>query len=303
MEGNSLLIPNTVASRDRLEVFRRGGVPMARTLLVGLEENAPPARARAILEQAAKDVPGVTAHPSPVAYLHHFGDFAVVYELRYWLEDYARFLEIDSKVRERLWYQLEREGLQMAYPIIRQYQYAAGPLLPPADDGLVPAAISGNQLFAPLSPAERATLAEGARRRRYAEGEIVVREGDTTSSMFLVATGRVAISIHGETRSSQKLAILEPGAAFGEISLLTGEPRLATARAMSETTLVEIDKDTLAPILRANPSLVEKLDVIIQERRQHTADRMEKTRDGSAAEPVSLRKKIARFFGLKGLAE
>jgi small-conductance mechanosensitive channel/CRP-like cAMP-binding protein len=302
MEGNALLIPNSVASRDRLEVFRRGSVPMARTLRVGLEYDASPARARAVLEAAARDLPGVASLPPPVAYLAAFHDFAVTFELRYWLDDYARYLEIDSKVRERVWYRLEREGLAFAYPVIRQHQYAAGPL--PRHDArdLVADAIEANPLFAPLTADERGRLAQGARLSRFTEGEIVVREGDSTSSMFLIAAGRAAVSVHaGEASASRKLAILEPGSAFGEISLLTGEPRLATVRALTETTLIEIDKATVAPLLRANPSLVEKLDAIILERRRHTS-RERAAADGKAGapEPESLRDKIARFFGLKG---
>ncbi|HEY3203706.1 MAG TPA: mechanosensitive ion channel family protein [Thermoanaerobaculia bacterium] len=303
MEGHAIVIPNSVASRDRLEVFRRGGAPMARTLAVGLEYAAPPARARAALEAAARDAPGVAKLPSPVAYLARFDSSAVVYELRYWLEDYARYLEIDSKVRERVWYRLEREGLPIAYPVIRQHQYAAGPLPRRLETEAIPAVIEASDLFAPLSASERGELAAGVRQHRYSEGEIVVREGDTTSSMFLIVEGRVGISVHGEGVASQKIAFLEPGAAFGEISLLTGEPRLATARALTEATLIEIDKATIAPILEANPSLVAKLDAIIQERRRHTANRLVSTREGSVpVEPESLRARIARFFGLKGLA-
>ena len=97
--------------------------------------------------------------------------------------------------------------------------------------------------------------------------------------------------------------MLEPGSAFGEISLLTGEPRLATVRTLEESVLVEIDKATLAPILQANPSLVDKLDAIVLERRRQTAGQLENAREGAPHEtPVSLRTKIARFFDLKGLA-
>ncbi|MEX0880130.1 MAG: mechanosensitive ion channel family protein [Thermoanaerobaculia bacterium] len=302
MEGNAIIVPNSVASRERLEVFRRGGVPMARVLRIGLEYDAPPARARAELEAAVRDLPGLAAYPPPVTGLYQFGDFAVVYELRYWLEDYARYLEIDAAVRERIWYGLERAGLRIAYPVIRQHQYAGGTLPVATPSRATPEAIERGELFAPLSSEERGELARGARRLRFGAGEIVVREGDTTSSMFLIAEGRVAISVHGEGAQSRKIAVLERGSAFGEISLLTGEPRLATARALTEATLIEIDKDTLAPLLVANPSLVEKLDRIIQERRRQTADRLGSTRDDARSEePESLRHKIARFFGLKGL--
>jgi small-conductance mechanosensitive channel/CRP-like cAMP-binding protein len=302
MEGNALLIPNSVASRERLEVFRRGGVPMARTLQVGLEYDARPAQARAVLEAAARDVSGVTSHPAPVAYLTSFDAYAVTYEVRYWLEDYARYLEVDSRVRERVWYRLGREGLVIAYPIIRQHQYAAGPLRRETEETLAPTAIAAARIFAPLSDAEHAALSSRARLRRFAEGETIVREGDATSSMFLVSQGEVVISAHGEGGGTRKLAVLEPGAAFGEISLLTGEPRLATARAVTEATLIEIDKATLAPILEANPSLVEKLGTVIAERRRLTADRLgDLGTPAAAVEAVPLRARIARFFGLKGL--
>lgn len=304
MEGNSLLIPNSVASRDRLEVFRRGSVPMARLLHVGLEYDAAPAHARAVLEAAVRDVAGVAALPAPVAYLHGFRDSSVDYELRYWLDDYARYLEIDARVRERVWYRLEREGLPFAYPVIRQRQYAYGKPAEVDHGPTILAAIDRTPLFSPLSPEERRRLAAGARLHRYAEGEIVVREGDTTSSMFLIAGGQAAVSVHGAARgavASRGLALLAPGSAFGEISLLTGEPRLASVRALSEATLVEIDKATLAPVLESNPSLVEKLDAIILERRREAADRRAAPEGDTPKVPESLRGKIARFFGLKGL--
>ena len=305
MEGNTLLIPNSVASRDRLEVFRRGSVPMARLLHVGLEYDASPARARAAFESAVHDLPGVAAVPAPVCYLHAFRDFAVEYELRYWLEDYARFLEIDARVRERVWYHLEREGLVFAYPVIRHHQYDFGKPAERDQRRGILVAIDHNAFFSPLSADERRRLAAGARLRRFAEGEIVVREGDTTSSMFLIADGRAAVSVHGapagRSVASRGLAVLSPGSAFGEISLLTGEPRLATVRALTEATLVEIDKATLAPILESNPSLVEKLGAIVLARRREAADRRAapEAEDASPG-PESLGARIARFFGLKG---
>ena len=300
MEGNTVLIPNSVASRERLEVFRRGGLPMARSMKVGCEYDASPAVVRAELEAALKDVPGIASHPTATADIFEFGDFAVIWEVRYWLEDYARFMEIDADIRERIWYRFERAGVDFAYPVIRQHQYAAGPLRISKLEPVTAQALHGD-LFAPLSAEERRQLAEGARRRRFGIGEVVVREGDTTSSMFLIESGLVGISARNESGGSQKVAILDAGAAFGEISLLTGEPRLATAKAATEATLIEIDKETLAPVLIANPSLVEKLDAIIQERRRRTADRLDSARGTTAAEPEPLRAKIARFFGLKGL--
>jgi len=302
LEGYAILIPNSVASRERLEVYRRGALPMARILRVPLEHELPPERARAVLEDAVRDMKGLAPHPPPMAVLERFGDFAVFYDLRYWLEDYARFIEMDSEVRQRVWYALSRERIGFAYPVIRQHQYAAGPLPRPDVSRAVVAAIEASTLFAPLSAEERARLAAGARLLTFGQKETVVREGEEGSSMFLIAHGRVGVSAHGASGESQRVAMLDAGSGFGEISLLTGEPRLATIRTLEESLLVEIDKSTLAPILEANPSLVDKLDEIVLERRRKTSGQLEKVRgSGMGESPESLRTRIARFFDLKGL--
>jgi small-conductance mechanosensitive channel/CRP-like cAMP-binding protein len=301
MEGNVLLIPNSVASRERLEVFPHPGRPIARTLKVDLEYDLAPARAREVLEAAGRDLPGIAAYPEPTAYLKAFDQWAIAYELRYWLDDYAKFLDLDSQIRERVWYRLDRENIPIAYPVIRQYRYDAGTLTRPSRRADIESAIASVDLFTLLSDEARSRVADGARERRFAAGEMVVREGDRGSSMFVVESGRLGVSAHGSVGQSQRLAVLEPGVAFGEISLLTGDPRTATVRAMTEATLLEIDKATLLPILRENPSIVGMLELTMQERRKRAADALEAARGDMdrTEDRTPLRQRIARFFGLK----
>ncbi len=301
VEGNLLLVPNSVAGRDRLEVFPRGGRPVARFLRVGLEYDASPVMARETLESAVRGLSGVASRPERRAYMKSFEAYSVVYELRYWLEDYSNYLEVDSAVRERVWYALHRAGLHIPMPFIRQYQYTGGMVPAESRGALVEPAVAGLDLFAPLSDAERTQIAQGAIERRYAPGEIIVREGDQTSSMFIVASGRLGVSIHGGAGDTRHLAILEDGSAFGEISLLTGEPRTATVRALSETVLVEIEKKTIEPILRQNPSLCVALDAVIAERRKGAASALDAAREPADRGPgrAALADRIVRFFGLR----
>jgi len=300
LEGNLLLIPNSVAGRDRLEIFPRPGPPVARSARVGLEYSAAPAAARQALEGAVRHLPGLAEIPAPRAYVKGLDEYAVHYELRYWLDDYVQMLEIDSQVRERMWYALERAGLEIAYPTGRQYQYNAGPLPRHSRADAVAAAIAGFDLFQALSAAELQAVTAGALERRYAAGETIVSEGDPGSSMFLIQAGRCRVSGRIDLDDSHRLASLEPGMAFGEIALLTGEPRMATVRAIVDTTLVEIRKETLAPVLQGNPALVEKLEATMKERLRHAAGVLDATREGArgveAQEPLAAR--IRRFFGL-----
>jgi small-conductance mechanosensitive channel len=301
LDGNILLVPNSLASRERLSVFRRPGRPVARVISVGLEYDTPPATALRLLHEAAKNVPGVASYPEPLATIKKFADFAILYELRYWIEDYLRIIELDSEIHARVWYRLDREGIAIAYPLIRQHQFAAGPLRTPQRGRDVPAAIDRADLFSPLSPEERQQLASGARELRFAPGETIVREGDKSSSMFLVEEGQLTVSIHGARGDTRKLAMLQPGDAFGEGSLLTGEPRSATVRVLTEAVLIEITKETFGPLLEANPSLVESLSGVMRERRQKTADSFDASREETEKPPDRsvLGARIARFFGIK----
>jgi small-conductance mechanosensitive channel/CRP-like cAMP-binding protein len=299
-EGNVLLIPNSVAGRERLEIFPHSERPIARFLRIGLDAQASPVAVRETLEAALRGMPGIVAHPAPTAYLRSFDAYAVTYELRYWPEDYARYLEVDSAVRERVWFALHRAGIRIPYPIAEHHEYLGGPLAAPERHVSVEEVLAGVDLFAALTPDEREQLAAGARERRYAPGEIIVREGDETSSMFVVEQGRAAVSIHGAAGDTRKLATLEPGAAFGEISLLTGERRTATVRAVTEVLALEIGKSTLSPVLEANPALCEAFELVIVERRRGVSELFDASRlDVARLEESPLPGRIARFFGLK----
>jgi len=299
-EGNLLLVPNSQAGRENLEIYPRPGRPIARTLRVGLEYDASPARARQVLRDALTGIAGLAALPEPVAYVKSFDTSAITYEVRYWLEDYARYLEVDSQVHERVWYALSRANLAIAYPVIRLHQYTAGELKRPERRSVVAASIEKAALFARLPEDQRQRLVDASNERRYAPGETIVEEGERSSSMFLIESGSVSVSIQGAMGESRDLTVLGAGAAFGEISLLTGEPRTATVRAVSETTLVEIDKESLAPILREHPQLVEELEATMEERRRHAAGEFDASRGETwkVEMPLRLAERIARFFGL-----
>ena len=300
MEGNIVLVPNSVAGREKLEVFPRPGRAIARVMHVGLEYDASPEKAIQTLQRAAAGVDGVAASPEPVAFLKSFDASAVNYELRYWLEDFGDYLRVDSNVRERAWYALGRAGLPIAYPVIRQHQYAAGKLEATWRHPDIQGVIAETELFAPLSHEQRELLAQNSQERFYAPGEVVVREGENGSSMFVIERGKVAVSIMGAGGESRELSVLEAGSAFGEISLLTGEPRTATVRALTETALVEIEKCSLSPVLHQHPQLTQTLEATMAKRRQYLADQFDASRQAAARaeQPLPLSERIARFFGL-----
>ena len=92
------------------------------------------------------------------------------------------------------------------------------------------------------------------RLRRFSPGEVIFHEGDLGTEMYIVQEGQVEILRLG-TEGPQRLALLDRGDFFGEMSILDELPRTATAAAVSDARLVEINGATFDEMLRANPEI------------------------------------------------
>ena len=108
----------------------------------------------------------------------------------------------------------------------------------------------------------------------------MVHKNDSGSSLFIVIKGALEVLADGAIVGG-----IQEGSFFGEMSLLTGEPRRATVRATSEVWLAEVTKELLEPILVSNPSVLEKLSSILAEREAGTI-LSQTTSDDSAATPL-----------------
>jgi CRP-like cAMP-binding protein len=101
------------------------------------------------------------------------------------------------------------------------------------------------------------------------------------------------------------LGTIEQGGFFGEMSLLTGEPRSATVTADGGAEVVVLSKEAIAPLLEADPTLAERLTSALVARQAKTAASIEGRRDrarDAAGTPVesNLLKRIRDFFKLPG---
>jgi CRP-like cAMP-binding protein len=151
-----------------------------------------------------------------------------------------------------------------------------------------------------LSAEEFDQLADGARCVFFAAGEALCREGEPGETFYVIRAGRVAVSVAGAGGGSVTVAHLGPAAFFGEMSLLTGEPRSATITAECDVEVMEVSKALFAGILKADAALAEKLGIILEKR---LTDRQAKLSAGAGATAgvparIALINRIRKFFGL-----
>lgn len=112
-----------------------------------------------------------------------------------------------------------------------------------------------HQLFRNASPALIDGLVKFATVRRLRANEEIFAKGDPGQSLLGVLSGRVCIYTISPDDEEIFLNLMEPGEIFGEIALLDGHPRTASARAMTELDLLQIHRDHFVPYLRQYPEL------------------------------------------------
>ncbi len=304
-DNHSILLPNANIAKEYIVNYSRPTSLQRMHARVGVAYGHPPGQVKEVLARAAAEAQGVAADPAPQVLVNDYGDFAVHYDIRYWITDFSRAQDIHDAVMTRVWYALRRADITIPFPIrdvtVRTL----------TDDHVaraqaqlrreVFAELRPLSVLAPLSDAQIEQLAQTATLQRYTLGEPLVRQGQAGDSLFVIKAGRVRVDKRTEAGEVITLARLGADEFFGEMSLLTGEPRSASVIAETETEVVIVDKPHLAQALASDFSVLESLSKALEQRMQHITAReavLLPEAAPAAAQTGLLLNRIRRFFGL-----
>ena len=124
-------------------------------------------------------------------------------------------------------------------------------------------------LFASLKPAHLDEIAGKLAMRNYKRGATVFHKDDAGSTLYVIKAGQVKISAPSPEGEEAILAILTDSDFFGELSILDGKPRSATATAMEATSAYALDRSDFLDVVRAHPEMaVEILSALSQRLRR-----------------------------------
>ena len=107
--------------------------------------------------------------------------------------------------------------------------------------------------FAGLDETALERVAAGTRTRRFRRGEVIFHAGDPGDALFILVSGEVKIALPSETGDEAIIASLRPGDVFGELALLDGAPRSATAQALTATEAVVLPRDRFRELIATEP--------------------------------------------------
>ncbi|HAL92620.1 MAG TPA: hypothetical protein DCM68_06315, partial [Verrucomicrobia bacterium] len=307
-------IPNSKVADARIQNLTRPEGPRRCAISVDASyDDAPDAVIDAMLAAAAA-VPDVRRTPEPSAFLLDYKSYGITYELFIWVDRYPFRNPVMGEVRRRIWYEFRRRGIQIPYPVTDQVlndfmARAIPPAAPPAEDpaakrraeGLlqsdfakkVLAGADGKML---VSSEDLLAWAGHLASQLYGRGETVFRQGDPGDCCYVVLSGTLAGRIQHRESGKETVFEVGAGAVVGEMSLVTGLPRMAEIAVKESAELLRIPAPDFAELLGRHPGVLEQLSQLVAERAQQNRKQYE---DLMAAGSPSMDQAISRDGILK----
>ncbi|HEX5734395.1 MAG TPA: mechanosensitive ion channel family protein [Blastocatellia bacterium] len=267
-DNTIIIIPNSKVAREPLEVFPFGNLNR-RILRFPAPYRIPPQTVICLVREAVRAVPNVATEITPVVRINEFADSSITYEVLYWVKDYMWTPDMDAKIRERIWYVYNRSDIEIPFPV--RTIIMGEQELSTSREADYHRALDQVHIFDPLSEQEKEAVVKSMVRSVYAPGEIIIRRGDPGESMFIIHRGKVEVRLPSNNGDQHHVAVLEPGNFFGEMALLTGEPRTADVSAIEEVEILEIRKGVIEQLLGDNAQLAEELSRKIADRQAELA--------------------------------
>ena len=300
-----VVVPNGTLGTAAISNYTKPSPRIRRSIYITVPLSTPPRKAQRIVEECIKGAFGVIDDPKPSCVTRDFTDAGIQLWLRFWTNQFQKWGAVEGDVRDRIWYALAREGITLSSTTRELYVHEVNDEVRAREKAAKNAAnldaLKSVDFLAALPHGELERLARTTQSHLYAGGEQVVRKGDNADEMYIVRTGEVAVMMPGNG-SRKEVARLGAGKFFGEMALMTGEPRTADVVATCDSELLVLGHGAFQGTLGSNPDLAHKISRVIAERQakleEHHAQSKEKEEAQIEERTSQLLGKIRSFFAL-----
>ncbi len=294
-------LPNDLVIQSGVTNYSRPTTTHFCNVYVDAAYRTPPEEVCATLLETAAAVSGVLPEPKATALVAAFNESSIQYRVKFPIGDFAQRDLIESTMRTYIWHAFSRKGIEIPFPQrVVQHISAAGHESQAETIERITSYLPTVDFLAMLDRKQIEVLAGGARWERYLPGERVVRQGDPGEVLYIIVAGKADVRLEQGGLVST-VTTLEPGKFFGEMSLLTGEPRSATVLAATDLSVIAVGKQALLEVIQEDRRLIERIGEVVARRQSATAAaKAQLSRDAAARSVVthtrSLVERIQSFF-------
>ncbi len=312
-DWETIVVPNSVLVKNRFLVLgRRTGKPLQlrRWVPFYVDGHHSPELVIDAVQRSLRsmDIKRVAREPAPQCFLVDLAENPIKYSVSYWLTDLTGMNPTDSAIRVQTYLALKRAGIAIAVPArsIAVTKETKGGRKMRSEQELSQrvVALRTVDMFRDFDVEDLNAIAMGLQPAPYLAGDVLVRQGADARRLYIIVAGRADVLVATEHGDRAKVAELGPGDFFGEMGLMTGEPRTATVVATTPMSCYRLDKDAFRDLLVSKPEVAERISTTLAKRRGEldaTKDHLdaEALAMHTAANRHAIRQKIWHFFGLE----
>ena len=258
-DGRRLMVPNHMLTSNPVMNHSRPLGAKRLFVEIPVANFFPAERASAILLAEAHRtvrVKPLSTYRDPDVLIDHFNVDAVVFHVRF----YAELDESDPQTIKSIMAQALHRALlrhKVPSPISQMRLFPSHERVPEEEEArsalrhvpIFAKVLSGDQLDALVKACEEHTLPIGSG---------FIRQGETSTSMFVILEGAARVSIAMPDGEEREVAVLAVGDIVGEMSLMTGAPRAASVKGLTAMRVLEVTKEAIETLLAAEPGLMER---------------------------------------------
>jgi len=271
-DGTRLMIPNHTMTANLVLNHTKPFEPKRLSVEITLDNRVDSDRVIDLLSgetfKTVRAAPGLSRTPDPYVILQKVTSDSAVYEIRfYFWPDQINPSRAQSSVLIAALDILQKNDIPMSVTQVELTQKPDLAFILGEEEKQ--GALSRAPLFAHALDAEQLEqLSRSCALAEFPRGAVLMRQGDPPTTMYCIMEGAVSISIAAEGGASHEVAISAAGDIVGEMSLMTGANRTATATALARVRALEISKADIESLLRANPGLGERFAQTLARRQQ-----------------------------------
>ncbi len=275
----TIYIPNSAISKTAIFNYSQPTPEYVATMDVGISYDNPPNQVRRILLDVMGQHPQILHERQSEVYIKTYADSSILYQLRFWVNNYATENRIKSDLQYHIWYRFRREGIKIPFPTRELIQ--TQPKVQVTAPSVIEEILESVDLLSPLDEASRKTLATRVHTQLFGAQEEIIRQGAAGNSLYVILYGQCRIYVATPEEALKPVAVLKQGDLFGEMSLMTGEDRSATVIAEEETKCLVICKDDVKDILLSKPEIAKDLSQLLAERQAELSRMAKKPIEGT----------------------
>jgi small-conductance mechanosensitive channel len=261
-----VIIPHKLIGNEIIHNFSRPIAIHAERIRHGFSYNDPPNLAKHVLLTTALETQGILKEPEPQIFTISYDDFAITYEVKFFIDDYSDIESIRDRFMSRIWYAAQRNSLTIPFPIRTLYHFHGPTTQAQGTSKKFTESLQSLPSFVPLQNPDSA--ADGIDLQHYGTGEKVIWQGTHNNALYIVITGNAVMTVVDRDRLEHELLVIKTGEFFGEMTLFSDEPSTISITAIADLEVMMLSSRAVNQMIDRQPNFAREISQILETRRR-----------------------------------